>query len=612
MKAMPDHDAATANAGNVAIRSLAPPNCIGITASFGHLLIEGCVLRAGGQSGRAALACLAEMVARDGPRALAEAEGDFVALMITEAVTYAFKSFTSQYQLYYRENDGEVANRLSRFYDPLTEHWNEDYFARHVLIVAGYQFLSRETPLRGICRVRPGELVRIGDDGGVRCEQLVRRDYRYRLDPVQRREDVAPALLALLRASIRDRLAAHPDSKICVEISGGLDSSFIACLLGERVPSRIRGVMFSQPNLPSHTISEGYAREVADRYGIDLAIVPPDELPQDIDTSPAYADEPSDFFWFGDWFSRAVAQHAEPGSMVFTGYGADQLFLRSPAFLPYLLERREFRHFAKALAPASRLLSRGKANIAWQCALSQLPDGLHQRLNRAFAGRRWNPWDVGDVNMQRMLGEPVGWLRCGRDIRDYTTERLAWEKELVGDGILCDDWGYFSAPRTVTQPHFAAKALMDASPFCDLPLLDHVYGHVSALLVHDFEGRYKELLRDCQQGIVPDSLRNRQNDTFVFNSFQLSYVNKARDYFHALLRTVPESWIDARGAVYALEQLSFGMTTSSTRSVLALMGYLGWRQAFIRHCREARRAGGSIPALLASRKNGGSMGPAAG
>ena len=82
---------------------------------------------------------------------------------------------------------------------------------------------------------------------------------------------------------------------------------------------------------------------------------------------------------------------------------------------------------------------------------------------------------------------------------------------------------------------------------------------------------------------MPESLRGRQNDTFVFNSFQLTYVNKAREYFAALLRTAPDDWIDRRAANYALEQLSFGIATSSTRSAMALMGYLGWRQAFIRH-----------------------------
>ena len=265
----------------------------------------------------------------------------------------------------------------------------------------GYQFLSTETPLENVSRVLPGELICLGRS--VTRQQLIRRNYSYRLDAAQRSEDVAPGILAILRNSIKSRLAAYPDAKICVEISGGLNSSFIACLLGEQASSSIRGVMFSQPNLPSHAISEGYAREVADRYGIDLVVMRPEDLPDAVDEDPGYSDEPSDFFWFGDWFSRSVAGVAEPGSQVFTGFGADQLFLRSPSFLPYLLQRREYRHFAKALPPASELLSRGRANLGWQSMLSLVPEGIHQPLNRMFADRGWNPLDVSDVNMRRML-----------------------------------------------------------------------------------------------------------------------------------------------------------------------------------------------------------------
>lgn len=551
-------------------------------------MIEGAIFGVDGEQGPAALARLAGRIDREGPSALAAAEGDFVALIAADDAIYAFKSFTSQYQLYYREADGAVANRLGFFFDAANARWNEDYFARHVLIVPGYQFLSRETPLADVERVLPGELISIRRS--VTRQQIVKRAYRYVLDPAQRREDVAPKILATLRASIKGRLAAYPGAKVCVEISGGLDSSFIACLLGEAA-SGIRGVMFSQPNLPSHAISEGYAREVAERYGIDLVIVPPDGLPATVDETPGYSDEPSDFFWFGDWFSRAVADVADPGALVFTGFGADQLFLRTPAFLPWLLRQREYRLFAQALPPAGRLLSRGRANLAWQSMLSQMPEALHQRLNGAWAGRRWNPFDVSDVGMARMLTDAVPWLRCGQSLSAYTGQRTAWERALVGDGIICDDWGYLAAPRTVTQSHFTEKGLTDASPFCDLPLLDLVYDEVSALLVHDFAGRYKELLREAQKGIVPDNLRARASDTFVFNSFQLRYVDRGRAYFAALLQAVDEDWIDRRAAAYALEQLSFGMTTPSTRSVMALLGYLGWREAFVRHAAEKTFAG---------------------
>ena len=572
-------------------------NCGTVDCALGTILIEGAVFRVENQVGRRALNHLAALIDREGPSAIARADGDFVAIIVTDQDTYAFKSFTSQYQIYYRERDGAVANRLCFFFDPSGASWNEHYFARHVLLVPGYQFLSTETPLENVSRVLPGELICLGPS--VTRQQLIRRNYSYRLDAAQRSEDVAPDILAILRNSIKSRLATYPDAKICVEISGGLDSSFIACLLGEEASSGIRGVMFSQPNVPSHAVSEGYAREVADRYGIDLVVMRPEDLPDTVDEDPGYSDEPSDFFWFGDLFSRSVAGVAESGSQVFTGFGADQLFLRSPSFLPYLLQRREYRHFAKALSPASALLSRGRANVGWQCMLSLVPEGVHQPLNRLFADRGWNPLDVSDVNMRRMLTDAVPWLRCGKTLHAYSRERETLERELVGDGIICDDWGYFSAPRTVTQSHFAAKGLTDASPYCDLPLLDFVYDEVSALLVHDFEGRYKELLRECQKGIVPESLRGRQNDTFVFNSFQLTYVNKAREYFASLLKAVPDGWIDQRAANYALEQLSFGITTSSTRSAMALMGYLSWRQAFIRHCTAA--GGQEIAGLISAR-----------
>jgi asparagine synthase (glutamine-hydrolysing) len=569
-------------------------DCSTVDCGLGKILIEGAVFRVEDQVGGHALDRLAALIDRDGPSAMAKADGDFVAILVTDHDSYAFKSFTSQYQIYYRESDGAVANRLGFFFDPSSSRWNEHYFARHVLLVPGYQFLSAETPLENVRRVLPGELICLGRT--VTRKQLIRRSYAYRLDASQRREDVAPAILAILRDSIKSRLAAYPDAKICVEISGGLDSSFIACLLGEQASSQIRGVMFSQPNLPSHAISEGYAREVADRYGIDLTVLRPEDLPAQVDEDPCHSDEPSDFFWFGDWFSRSVAHVAEPGSQVFTGFGADQLFLRSPSFLPYLLQHREYKLFAKALPRASALLSRGRANLGWQSVLSLVPEGIHQPLNRIFADKKWNPWDVGDVNMRRMLTEPVPWLRCGRSLQTYSTERETWERELVGDGIICDDWGYFSAPRTVTQGHFAAKGLTDASPFCDLSLLDFTYNEVSALLIHDFEGRYKELLRECQKGIVPESLRGRQNDTFVFNSFQLTYVNKAREYFASLLKAVSDDWIDRRAANYALEQLSFGITTSSTRSAMALMGYLSWRQAFTGHAARGQNVAGLISA----------------
>jgi asparagine synthase (glutamine-hydrolysing) len=547
-----------------------------------QLLVEGALFRIDGNKVEHPLTCLLDEISHKGPEALADVTGDFVAIVLSANTIYIFKSFTSQYQLYVDQSNKLVSNRLIDFVNQAQSNdidLDEDYFARHTLIVPGMQFHGAATPLKGVERVLPGELICI-DQSTTHKHRLVHKDYRYRLDAEQRNEDVGPHIAELLKQSVGDQLAAYPNADICIEISGGLDSSFIACLVAQVSEKPLKGLMFSQPDIPSHRISEGYAKDVADRYGIVLTIMPPEDLPKPTIDTPGYGDEPSDFFWFGELFSEAVAQHTAPGSLVFTGFGADQLFLRSPAFLPYLLQHSKYREFLQVLRPAAKLLSRSALSLAMQSLMSQIPRDTYYRLAAKFAGKVWNPFDVSDVNIDRMLYAPVPWLTHGYEQSRFELERRESEKALVGNGIICDDWGYFAAPRAVTYPHFASRGLIDASPFCDPRLIEYVYTQVSALLVHDFRGRYKEILREAQKGIVPDSLRDRKNDTFVFNAFQMRYFNENREYFQSLIAECPNGWIDKPLTQRAFEELGFGLMTSSTRSLVALLGYLRWRQAF--------------------------------
>src|SRR5690349_13071935 len=92
------------------LRWSAHPDCTAVDCRLGKILVEGGVFRVEGRIGLNALTRLAELIDCEGPSALARAEGDFVALIVADHTAYAFKSFTSQYQLYYREVDGAVAN----------------------------------------------------------------------------------------------------------------------------------------------------------------------------------------------------------------------------------------------------------------------------------------------------------------------------------------------------------------------------------------------------------------------------------------------------------------------------------------------------------------------
>lgn len=553
----------------------------GVARGVNRLFLEGHVYRLSNTSERlaadVAAASVLEALEERGPEAFADMVGDFVACAIVGGRTYAFKSFTSQYQLFVA---GErVANRLAPLAGPAPS-FDEGYFARHVRMVPGLRWSARRTPIRGVERVLPGELVTI--DHGVERRALVTRRWRYRLDRGQRREDVAPAITDCLDTVIGDQLAARGGAGVTVELSGGLDSSFVACLVGRARPGT-RAVMFSRPDLPSHRQSEDYARSVADRYGLELVMLPPSALPREPTlSSPPYADEPSDFFWFGDLFSRAVASLTPPGGVVFTGFGADQLFLRSPTFLPYLLAHREYRAFARALRPAGRLLARSPLHLALQSLLSRVPRGLYYAMARPFAGRRFDPFFVADVNLNRVLYQPVTWLAGSAEQEAFDVERRDAERRLVGDGILCDDWGYFASPHVIAGPWFEHRGIDDASPYCDLRLLDLVYDQVSALLVHDFEGRYKELLREAQRGIVPEDLRARKNDMFVFNTFLTDYLRDGREELAAMLDEIDPGLVDRRGVQRAFEELGFGVMKSSTRSLIALFGYLAWQRAFRR------------------------------
>src|SRR5690606_20643734 len=99
------------------------------TWSDGMILVEGLVQRVEECIGIPALDRLVELLNRDGPSSIARAEGDFVALVKSRTHIHAFKSFTSQYQIYYREGERLIANRLFAFWNVTTGEWDEDYFA---------------------------------------------------------------------------------------------------------------------------------------------------------------------------------------------------------------------------------------------------------------------------------------------------------------------------------------------------------------------------------------------------------------------------------------------------------------------------------------------------
>lgn len=563
------------------VAARATPRFTSARVGGGQLFVEGPIFRLEAGEPHAGERAAEKLLARldtVGKRAFADAVGDFVAAWVrSDGEVLLFKSFTSQYQIYYDAKS--ASNRLAPLASLREVEFDRSYFDRFALLVPGLSFFDRRTPIRGVQRVRPGEIVRLGARPS--AEQVVRRSYGYRFDRHQDRAKAARRLREQIETCVADRLASHAGS-VSVELSGGLDSSFVACLVGRARPGA-RAIMFSRPNIPSHVESERHAKSVARRYGLELQIVTPDALgPARAFEEPTYADEPSDFFWFGDVFSRAIAHRVEPGSLVMTGFGADQLLLRTPAILPHLLGRGRVRDFVRALGPVAKLVKRSRAQLAYESLLSQIPKRAYFSLSQRFENARFNPLSVSEVNLNRALNAPVSWLAAGPEKPAFDDERESLERAIVGGDIVCDDWGYFAAPRAVVASYFDPRAIIDGSPFCDLRLVDFVYDEVSAHLVHDFRGRYKELLREAGRDLLPPALRDRENDMFVFNAFLGEYLESTHDAWSELLDDAPEGWLDRDGARRALDELAFGLMSSSTRSLIAVVGYLVWRRGFVR------------------------------
>ena len=161
----------------------------------------------------------------------------------------------------------------------------------------------------------------------------------------QKEEDIAPQILARLEDSVCDYLAYAKDRPIVCEVSGGLDSSFIAALLAKH-SSNVSGYMFTYPDSPSHRGSEACAVTLAKECGIKLQLIDPAHLASpELSVLLPYHDEPSGAFWYGTLFGKTMGELWPKNSAIFSGAGSDQLFSRSPDYLIFLLQSGRLKRF---------------------------------------------------------------------------------------------------------------------------------------------------------------------------------------------------------------------------------------------------------------------------
>ncbi|MEA2689670.1 MAG: hypothetical protein QOD51_2277 [Candidatus Eremiobacteraeota bacterium] len=185
--------------------------------------------------------------------------------------------------LFYEERPGELlfATHLLDMIELLSDdELDPEYFADY--LATGY-ITNARTPFRAVKRLLPGMTLRWSPSGAV-----LRRTWDLgaaRPLPRLSTAEYEARLLELLTQGVRSSLdRAGPT---WISLSGGLDSSTVACLAAREPDARIGAVSLVIPEFPDAN-EETWMREVVDAYGIPW-------FPIDISTALPFSEPPDGF-----------------------------------------------------------------------------------------------------------------------------------------------------------------------------------------------------------------------------------------------------------------------------------------------------------------------------
>jgi asparagine synthase (glutamine-hydrolysing) len=391
------------------------------------------------------------------------------------------------------------------------------------------------TAFKPVRRVRPGEAIELQEE---------RKPRRWFWNwPFQEGEpknispnEAAEGFLECLKRACASRIegARH----LAIEVSGGLDSSSVACLARRIDPSK-----------PLTTISVVYdkTQSAAEREYInavllhmqDGAAIESLHLEGNIaysyqwftrDAIPEHDEPCLESYSVGT--SRLRVSHARNASVLLTGIGAETTLTFPPLHLADLIRRLRWK---KAMAEAHRW-AYGKCtpllSVLWEyglrpCCPSWLRGGLGALARRGYGARPPNvglftvpPW------VRRSFAKRTRMWQVGREfarsIYRYPAEKSFLEFILRTIG---GSWAsvYLAAPMGIRTLH----------PFLDVDLLSYCL-RLPRDLRRLPEGENKSLLRTAMRGILPEKVRTRRTQA-AGDLQHLLGLNHNRQHLEAMI-----------------------------------------------------------------------------
>jgi asparagine synthase (glutamine-hydrolysing) len=390
-----------------------------------------------------------------------------------------------------------LASRLEDLLDITgTGALDEDYIAD--MFASGAHYGTR-TPFAAIRRAGPGEALLVDGAGAVRSI-VTHRPTSVGTAPMGR-EPAAERLRELLGVAVCDALSGT--GAILAELSGGLDSSSVACLAADVAPERCQylSTVFSETPRADERAWIDVVRRERDLpwHAVDANRHPPfAAIPSRFQAEPSRALLLQSYYEAVDRIVDKVAREMG-GATVLTGHGGDSVLFGDtpePFFLADELVRRPWM-LVRAIATWQRRAAAPRPFSYW--------------LNRYALAPRWRLMRGRRVLTPTRDGGTMGWMA-----RDYSARaRLAarGREAYLPSDLAAKDAYFWERIRTsafwlTTDIYQRPGAPTYRSPLLSLPLVEFM----AALPWQDQlePDSDRPLQRAAMVGILPEQTRLRR------------------------------------------------------------------------------------------------------
>ena len=500
---------------------------------------------------------------------------------------YAQRDSFGCWPLYWSVTDGRpvVSTSLDALADlrPGGRSFNVEFLAEYLMQpMPADELPCVSTVYEGINRVGPGTVVAFGASSGGSAYRYW--DWDTRIAPSDAGfaslDEAGVQFASLLRHAVRERL---PRGIAAAHLSGGMDSSSVACLAREELSRAGIGT-------PLHTLSMVYERHnlIGERAYIDEVLRQGAPIESHL--------VPGDHIVHFGWFDGSIPRHEEPSgilvSMPFhralcaaadgagalttlSGEGSDEILYDVPFHLADDLRRGHFRSLLRDAVTWSRGRNQGLWSVIRQFAFEpQCPVTMREGW-RSWLRNGYGAWpDLGFFTIPPWM-RPSFALKYDLRARgkDYAQRMLgapterSWSRSMLS--TTSGDWvrWHLAAPRGITLSH----------PFRDPRIVSFVLGLSRGL--RSIPGANKPLLQSAMKDVLPEKLRaKRQSPGFddVYGmGLRANLPHLERMVLNSPIRDIDA--IDAGRLIPAMREASVGIgDTQATDRLDKTLTLIAW------------------------------------